>query len=241
MESCLVEWQGPRPKPDGDQDKALEIDDGRQSRVSRRQILQATWLLDTDRAEEEEEELIVPHLTPSMKPPHIDYDSDSTLTDDTDTHTYAFADAHDEVISIASSATLDSESLQGVYNPEEGNSPEMDLTAEALALDVKRVREIFEQRQKPGRNPKKENSPQPIIAPNLPPRNFQDSGVTHNKSNNTSHLHWINKSPLSQSSTHLNQLASYDLVDLLVNDRVVIEDSPDIFQTVRSTTKSTKR
>ncbi len=43
----------------------------------------------------------------------------------------------------------------------------------------------------------------------------------------------ILKSAYSQLS--LNQMERYDLIDLLVNDNVVIEDSPDLFQSIRNT------
>lgn len=36
------------------------------------------------------------------------------------------------------------------------------------------------------------------------------------------------------SQVHLNQMEKYDFVDLLVNDKIIIEDSPDLFQKQRS-------
>ena len=127
-------------------------------------------------------------------------------------------------------------------------------TSTSTSTDVKRVRALFENNSSSlTPTPGSEDETRNKYNNNMKPKSFLN-GSTTKVSNSTTTTNYTNSNPLKNngncinstrahgslirsaySQLNLNQMERYDFVDLLVNDNIIIEDSPDIFQTLRNT------
>lgn len=141
-------------------------------------------------------------------------------------------------------------SSSGIEDIDQNMSSESRSTsASSSSTEVKRIREIFES-GRPPLAPSVSSEDEITNTLLVPAHRFQkrQNQISTSRSNSklvkkfstasNGSLNSIGiggnlmRPALSQMS--LNQIERYDYVDLLVNDNIIIEDSPDLFQTLRN-------